>query len=225
MNKKISVILTAAGNGSRIGKHKILMLIKGKPLIWYTLKHFSRVKKIDEIIVVAKQEDFKKLHSIAKDVGVSIKTVEGGSERIISEYNGIIASKGDLILAHDGCRPFPPPHVIESVIDAVLKYPAVTVGVHPTTSVKYSTGAYVKKSFVRKNTWLGQTPQGFKREIILNALKRAIKRKYFIPTDDAELVANMGIRVRIVEGDEVNIKVTQPNDVYIAERILEVYKA
>ncbi|OGK63081.1 hypothetical protein A2334_00390 [Candidatus Roizmanbacteria bacterium RIFOXYB2_FULL_38_10] len=225
MNKTISVILTAAGNGSRIGAHKILMLIKGKPLIWYTLKHFSRVERVDETIVVAKQEDFEKLHSIAKDAGISIKTVKGGSERIISEYNGVMASKGDFIITHDGCRPFPPKRVIENVISAVIKYPAVTVGVHPTTSIKYSTGSYIQKSLTRKYTYMGQTPQGFRRNIIINALKKNIKKKFYIPTDDAELVANMGIKVRIVQGDEVNIKVTHPKDVFIAEKILEVYKA
>jgi 2-C-methyl-D-erythritol 4-phosphate cytidylyltransferase len=225
MNKTISAVLTAAGNGSRIGVHKILMLIKGKPLIWYTMKHFSKVKRIDEIIVVAKKEDFEKLHSIAKDVGISIKTVQGGNERIISEYNGILASKGDFIITHDGCRPFPPPHVIENVIDAVLKHSAVVVGVNPTTSVKYSTGPHVQKSLARKHTWMAQTPQGFKREIIINALKKAIENKYSTPTDDAELVANTGTKVFIVQGDEVNIKVTHPNDVFIAERILEIYKA
>lgn len=224
MNKTVSVVITAAGNGARMGVHKILMLIKGKPLIWYTLRQFKQAKHIDEIVIASKKEDIMSFERILQEMNMKAKIVLGGSERIVSEYNGIMSSRGDFIITHDGCRPFPPVLLINTLVESVIKYGAAMTAVNPTATVKYSKGKYIQSSFPRKHTWIAQTPQGFKRKIILKALKKAIKNKYHVATDDSELVSTLGVKIRIVPGDDMNIKVTYPKDIYIAEKILEVGK-
>lgn len=223
MKDIISIIITAAGNGTRMGTHKILMPINGNPVLWHTLSRFKKAQAVDEIVVVAKKEDIATFKKIAANLKVKIKITLGGKERIQSLLNGIKASTGKIIITHDGCRPFTPVKLINGLIQKTKLYGAAMTAINPTATVKYGEKEYIEKSFSRKNTWIAQTPQGFKRDIILKAVKTAVKNGYFVPTDDSELVIKYtGVKVYIVPGDDINIKITYPKDIYIAEKILEV---
>lgn len=218
----ISVVLTCAGNGTRFGKNKILSQINGKTVLEMTVSQFQKSKKIDEIIVVAKKHDFKIYRDILKKRGLKARLVEGGKERIISAYNGVKAAKGEIVIIHDGVRPLTPVWLIDKVAETSKKYRAVIPAVTPTTTIKYAReDLLIKKSLSRVETWLSQTPQGFRRELILRAYKKAIEERCFTPTDDSELVTKLGEEVRIVQGDYCNIKITFPLDLAIAERLIE----
>lgn len=225
MKDKVSVVITAAGNGTRMKTHKILMPINGKSVLWHTLSKFKESKLINEIIVVAKKEDINSFNKIAHDLEIKIKVTLGGGERVESLLNGISASSGTIIITHDGCRPFTPVKLIDELINETIKHGAAMTAVNPTATVKYSKEGFIENSFSRKDTWIAQTPQGFKRDIILRAAKLAVENGNFVPTDDSELVVKYtGVKVYIVPGDDINIKITYPKDTYIAEKILEVQK-
>lgn len=225
MKDKVSVVITAAGNGTRMKTHKILMPINGKSVLWHTLSMFKKSSFIDEIIVVAKEEDVKAFEKIAQNLNVKIKIALGGEERIESLLSGINASTGTIIITHDGCRPFTPVTLIDELIKMTKEHGAAMTAVNPTATIKYSKNGFIENSFSRKDTWIAQTPQGFKRGIILRAAKLAVENKNFVPTDDSELVVKYtGVKVYIVPGDDINIKITYPKDTYIAEKILEVQK-
>jgi len=225
MKNIVSAVITAAGNGTRMKTHKILMPINGKSVLWHTLSRFKKSRLIDEIVVVAKKEDVKSFEKIAQDLKIKIKIALGGTERVESLLNGIKSSRGTIIITHDGCRPFTPVKLIDEIIKKTILYGAAMTATNPTATVKYGREGYIEKSFSRKNTWIAQTPQGFKRDIILQATELAIKNKYLVPTDDSELVAKYAkVKVYIVPGDDINIKITYPKDTYIAEKILEVQK-
>jgi len=221
----ISAVLTCAGNGTRFGKNKIISLIKGKAVLVRTVEQFKKAKTIDEIIVVAKRHDFELYQNLLDQAKLKVKMVEGGEERIISAYNGVIAAKGEIIITHDGVRPLVSPDLIDKVALAVKKYKAVIAGVPTTTTIKHiQKNLTVKKSLLRTETWMSQTPQGFQKKLLLKAYKKAIDDKYFVPTDDSELVGRLGIKIKIMEGDQRNIKITFPLDLIIAEGLLETFK-
>lgn len=215
-----SVVITAAGNSTRFGENKLLLEIAGKPIIVRTVEQFAGCGQIDEIIVATRKQDIPHYQGLFKKYDLTVKVVEGGAERIESMYNGAKASSGDIILTHDGARPFTPIWLINHLIQAVEEYGAAMTAVSPTATIKCAENdLLIRNSLPRANTWIAQTPQGFRRDILLNALESAINQKYFVATDDSEIVSRHGYPVKIVPGDPVNMKVTVRSDFVIATEL------
>lgn len=213
-----SVVITAAGNSSRFGENKLLLEIAGKPVIARTVEQFMECPGIDEIIIATRKQDIPLYQNLFKDG--SIKVIEGGKERIESTYNGVKASQGDIIITHDGARPLTPPKLIQQLIQAIEEHGAAMTAVPPVATIKYAEAdLIIQRSLPRATTWIAQTPQGFKRAILLHALESAIHLKYFVATDDSEIVSMQGYPVKIVPGDPVNIKVTVKSDLVIANEL------
>ena len=226
----ISVIITGAGNGSRFGCDKLLTPIEKKPLIVRTVEQFDKVNKINEIIVVTQKNKIKELNQIFKKNNLKVTLVEGGKTRYISAYNGIKHCRGKYVVIHDGARPLTPTKIIDRVCDEVIKHHAVITAVEAYTSVKITkctlsmknpSDLFVEKNLKRSKTWLAQTPQAYKKDIIYAAYEKAIATNSN-GMDDSELVGATGIKVKIIPGDTVNMKVTYPLDMIIAR---ELYKA
>lgn len=218
----ISVVITAAGNSTRFGENKLLLDIGGKPLIIRTVEQFAKCTKINEIIVSTRKQDIPAYESLFEKYNLEVKVVEGGIERIESIYNGIKASRGDIILTHDGARPLTPVWLIEALIKAVEENGAAMTAVPPTATVKFAEDdLMIQHSLARETTWIAQTPQGFTREILISSMESAINKKYYIATDDSEIVALQGHKVKIVPGDDSNIKVTHKSDIIIANEIFK----
>lgn len=216
----ISAIITAAGNGTRFGRNKMIAELDGETVLIKTVRQFSASKFVDEIIICAKKHDFGIYRELLKKAGLTAFLVEGGEERVVSAYNGVLKAKGDFIVVHDGVRPFVPVVIIDRVCEAVKKYNAVMTAVPPTATIKYATDSIIEKSFPRAVTWVAQTPQAFRRDIILKAYKNAIDHKYLIATDDSDLVMSIGEKVKIIEGDPVNVKITFPVDLVMAQGLM-----
>lgn len=217
-----SVVITAAGNSTRFGENKLLLEIAGKPIIIRTVEQFAKCHLIDEIIVATRKQDILYYQELFKKSDLNVKVVEGGSERIESMYNGSRASCGEIILTHDGARPLTPVWLIDNLIQAVEKYGAAMTAIPPTATIKHAEAdLLIRCSLPRATTWIAQTPQGFKRDILLNSLESAINQKYFVATDDSEIVAMHGHQVKIVPGDPVNIKVTVKSDLVIAAELFK----
>jgi 2-C-methyl-D-erythritol 4-phosphate cytidylyltransferase len=219
----ISALITAAGSSSRYGKNKMLESIQGKPLLIRTLERFLACGEIEEIIVTARNSDKKTYEELTGTLDI-VKIVTGGKQRIESLLNALNASSGDILITHDGARPLVTPGLIEELISWVKKTGAAMTAVHPTATVKLTDNQSMKivGTLPRAKTWIAQTPQGYNRNILKQAMEKAVREKYFVPTDDSEIVARMTAHdIVVVPGDHSNIKVTHRSDIVIANELFE----
>lgn len=226
-NKKTfcSAVIVAAGNSQRMGKDKILMPLNGKPVIAYTLEAFQKSEQIDEIIVVTKLDNLAAVADICNEYGISktSKVICGGKTRAESSLAGVLAvsEEANLIAVQDGARPFVSTELIERCVTAAESCSAVAPAVSAIDTVRLLN----KKGTVistpdRDLVALIQTPQVFAANVITNALKKAVDKMLPV-TDDCSAVESMGVKVRVVNGDPDNIKLTTARDIFIAERILK----
>ena len=224
----ISVIIAAAGMSNRMGSeiNKQFIFINNKPILAYTIEEFERCKYVDEIIVVAKEDEIdycrKEIIKRYKFNKVS-KIVRGGKERQDSVYNGILAldERTTIVLSHDGARPFVKPQNIIDGIEGAIKYGACVIGVPVKDTIKVvGQDKDIDKTPKRDVLWAAQTPQCFKKNIIMKGYRKAIEDG-FVGTDDSVMVERLGIDVKMIMGSYENIKITTPEDLIIAESILK----
>lgn len=223
----ISSIILAGGKGKRMGSaiSKQFIDIKGKPIIYYTLKKFSENKKIDNIIVVLPEDEVKYFkENILKKYELRInKIVIGGKERQDSVYNALKSLKNsstDIVLIHDGARPFISERIINEGIKFAEIYGAAAPGVMPKDTIKVKN----EKNFSvdtpnRANLVSIQTPQVFKFDEILECHEK-IRYNGEMVTDDTMVVEKYGYSVYLYDGEYTNIKVTTPEDLILAERLI-----
>ncbi|MFQ7597584.1 2-C-methyl-D-erythritol 4-phosphate cytidylyltransferase [uncultured Clostridium sp.] len=223
----ISAIILAGGKGKRMRSaiSKQFIDIKGKPIIYYTLKKFSENKKIDNIIVVLPEDEVKYFkENILKKYELRInKIVIGGKERQDSVYNSLKSLKNsstDIVLIHDGARPFISERIINEGIKFAEIYGAAAPGVMPKDTIKVKN----EKNFSvdtpnRANLVSIQTPQVFKFDEILECHEK-IRYNGEKVTDDTMVVEKYGYSVYLYDGEYTNIKVTTPEDLILAERLI-----
>ena len=217
---KTGTIIVAAGQGKRFGGKKQFYVIKNKPVFLWSLEKF--IPFSDFIVLVLPKEDIKKTEKILtrfshiKKFKEKIKLVAGGKHRYDSVRNGLahIPKECKIICIHDGVRPFVKSGEISDCISSAKKYGAAICAIPATDTVKLSTkDGFVDKTIDRNFVWLVQTPQVFKREIILKAYKKFGKKIPENITDDSGLVELAGFKVKIVKGSVSNIKITTKEDV------------
>ncbi|GCD84689.1 2-C-methyl-D-erythritol 4-phosphate cytidylyltransferase [Parageobacillus thermoglucosidasius] len=218
------VVIPAAGQGKRMkaGMNKQLIELRNEPLIVRTLKVFENDEWCRGIIVVineAERTQFEQLFSrfhIKKITAV----VGGGKERQHSVYNGLRAVKNsDIVLIHDGARPFVTIEQIHELVNEAKEHGAAIPAVRVKDTIKKVCDQFVEGTVERSGLWAVQTPQAFHVSLVLRAHEQAQKDGY-IGTDDASLVERIGGKVKIIEGDYRNIKLTTPDDLLFAEVIL-----
>ena len=227
----VTVIFPAAGLSRRMKNslgnvtNKNFLEIGGESVLLRTLKTFSKSARITNfIVVVAKDEieDAEKILSSEKNLK-SWQIVEGGSERQFSIANGLkfIPQNTEIILVHDAARPLVTLQTVEKVIDAAEKFGGAIAAVPAKNTIKFIDAEnFVKNTPPRSELVEVQTPQGFRKEILLRAYKKA-EEENFLGTDDASLVERLGEKIKIVESDYKNIKITTPEDIKIAESFLQ----
>lgn len=224
---KNTVIILGAGKGTRMKKdlNKQYLMLKNKPILAQTIEVFEKCPYIDEIILVINENDYElyKKNILRKyKFKKIVKTINGGEERQNSVYNGLLAIHKDteIVIIHDGARPLVTSSVIEKCIKNAAEYGAVSTGVPIKETIKIITEHnYVDHTPQREKVWITQTPQAFKTKIIKEAHEKAIEDQ-MLGTDDAMLVERMGLKVKMVESDYENIKITTPEDLITAEAIL-----
>lgn len=223
MNEKnVSVIIAAAGVGSRMGAkiNKQFLTLGGIPVLVRTLKIFSEWNHTGEIIISAKKEEILKVkelvcrHSIKK-----AKVICGGDTRQKSVFNALKEAKKDYVFIHDGARPFVTPKCLDNLFFALEKYGAATLGIIPKDTVVFADKDGFLSSAPKRETLRNmQTPQCFKTDEILAAHKNAEEQKAEF-TDDCSLFSAYGGKVFIADGEETNIKITISKDLDLAEKI------
>ncbi len=224
----VSVIIAAAGMSNRMGSkiNKQFIWIEGKPILAHTIEKFEKCRYVDEIIIVTKEEEIeycrKEIVKKYKFKKIN-KIVRGGKERQHSVYNGILAldKKTDIVLTHDGARPFVEIKNIEDGIKGVVDFGPCVIGVPVTDTIKVvGEDKKVESTPKRSSLWAAQTPQCFPKNILVDSYRKAIKEGY-LATDDSSIVENGGYDVKMVMGNYKNIKITTPEDIIVAESLFK----
>ena len=221
----ISAIVLAGGRGKRMNYHKSKQFIeiKGKPVLVYTLEKFIYNKSIDEVILVLPEDevDYCKKEVLQRYSLKVDRIVIGGKERQDSVFNALEAmEKADIVLIHDGARPFINEKIIEEGIKYANIYGAAAPGVTPKDTIKVKNEDNISVDTPDRNMLVAvQTPQCFKYDEIYQC-HRKIKEENAIVTDDTSVVERCGHKVYLYEGDYTNIKITTPEDLILAERLI-----
>lgn len=225
---KVIALIPAAGMGRRMGAgiNKQYLLVAGKPIIAHTLSIFQGMAGVDEVYLVIPADEipYCREHVVERYGLTKVrKIVPGGAERQHSVLNGLRAlvdvADGDVILIHDGVRPFVPKTVIEQAVSAATVHDGALVAVPAKDTIKLVSEGIVTDTPPRERLWLAQTPQAFRYGIILRAHEDAAAAGC-LGTDDASLVERLGLKVHVVPGDYRNIKITTPEDMQLAEAFL-----
>ncbi|WP_265446590.1 2-C-methyl-D-erythritol 4-phosphate cytidylyltransferase [Acetivibrio straminisolvens] len=229
-DRKISVsaVVVAAGKGTRMNMdiNKQYIKVGGIPVLARTLKVFEDCPLIDEVVLVVNNNDmFYCKENVVEAYGLKkVKMlVAGGAQRQDSVYNGLLQvnSESDIIIIHDGARPFINEEIIENCIEAAKEYGASTAAVPVKDTIKSADSeGFAKETLERSTLWAIQTPQAFLRDIIMKAHKKASDEGFY-GTDDTVLAERMGIRTKLVMGSYNNIKITTREDLTFAEALIE----
>ena len=226
---KTTAIVLAGGSGSRMKTKtkKQYLLVEGKPVLWYSLHTFEESPLIDAVILVcgageeaACREQFVEKFGFRKVEAI----VAGGKERYHSVHAGLLAAHGcDLVLIHDGARPFVDGMMLQRVMDCLATHPACVVGMPVKDTIKIvDDNCYAVSTPPRSSMWQIQTPQCFITKEIKEAYRKMMEAKDDSVTDDGMVMETYGIRgVRMIKGSYENIKITTPEDMLLGEAILK----
>ena len=226
MGDKASAIVLAAGSGSRMNSKikKQFMLLKGKPVLWYSLFEFEK-SNVEQIVLVTAEEDIEYCRKeIVEKYNFNKVTdiISGGNERYHSVYNGLSKVNGDIVLIHDGARPLINQNIIQKCIAQTKESGACVVGVPVKDTIKMvSEEMFIETTPDRNRLWITQTPQSFERELVQSAYDKMLNNEIGNITDDAMVVEKYADkRVKFIYGDYTNIKITTPDDIRVAEIFL-----
>ena len=222
----VSVIFPAAGAGRRMkaGRNKVFLELSGVPILLRSLQRFSAVPAVAELIVVVAEDETASVEALlAGAQGLKPRRVTaGGAELQYSIANGMkrLAASSDIVLVHDAARPLVSFETIEAVIRAANEKGAAIAAVRAKNTIKaVGEGGRVEATPPREGLWEVQTPQGFRRDLLERAYEKAAQDG-FLGTDDASLVERLGEAVFVVESDYGNLKITTPEDLWLAEALL-----
>lgn len=227
--KKIAAIIVAGGSGKRMGSPVKKQFIKllDKEVLAYTIEAFQQVEEIQDIIVVTGEEDIDKVkQEIVQRYHFSKvrQVVAGGKERQDSVYQGLLAvdKQAEYVMIHDGARPFISQALLKQAIEQTIAYEATIVAVPVKDTIKK---VCLKENTVeetpkRETLYLAQTPQSFKKELLMKAYQFA-KENNLTVTDDSSIVEAYGHPVHVILGEYTNIKITTPEDLLLGESFLK----
>ena len=217
MAKRAAVVIVCAGAGRRLGyKDKATLKLEDRPLFCKSIKAFEKIKQIKQIVLVLQKKNFFLARKYTKGKKVSLAL--GGKERKDSVYNGLSALDKDIevVLIHDGARPFVSKKVVTRMLSELKSHDAVICGIRAPDTVKLLKGSFVKKTLKREDIFLAQTPQGFRKDLLLSAYRKFGRRNL---TDDSQFIELAGKKVKVIEGDSSNFKITYLKDLKLAKAI------
>jgi 2-C-methyl-D-erythritol 4-phosphate cytidylyltransferase len=232
---QVFVILPAAGLGTRMAgaQPKQFLALNGLPILIHSLRAFAAVKRVSAIYVAVRSTEIERVeaqiaeHAAEYGFAGRVRVVEGGDNRQESVSNALAAlaaEPDDIVLVHDAVRPLIDAATIDRTIDAVLEHGAAIVGLPAVDTIKQvertAHGALITSTIPREFVVLAQTPQGFRYGLLQKAFTEATADG-FIGTDEASVVERAGLPVAVVHGSQVNLKITQPGDLELAEFYLQ----
>ena len=221
--KTCGAVIVAAGSASRMGGiDKVMAELGGEPMIKRTVRQFQDCDAISEIVIVTREDLILPITGLCKEMPKVTAVVAGGKSRQESVHLGLnaLSDKVKLAAIHDGARPLITWQVIDRAVRAANTYGAAAPAIAVKDTIKVVQGGIVKETPDRASLQAVQTPQVFDFDLLRGALKKAEQDGAQV-TDDCSAVERLGMSVKIVEGDERNIRVTTPMDLKIAEMLLE----
>ena len=222
LNKKITAVVLVAGNSTRFGqnRNKNSEIVNDKSILSYSINAFDKNEYIDNIIIVIKKDDKEIVEQIINQENTTkkIDIVFGGNSRQESVYNAIRNTKAEIVIIHDGARPAIKQEYINKSIEEMSNFKGVTIGVKSKDTIKITDdNGIVLNTTKRSNTWVVQTPQCFDKKLLLNLHEKYRDTEV---TDDCMLLEKDGHKIKIIEGDYTNIKVTTYEDINIIKEFL-----
>lgn len=221
--KRCGAVIVAAGSASRMGGvDKILAQLNGEPVIVHCVRAFQQCPAIAEIVIVTTQDKVQQIRELCSGFDKLVDVVVGGKSRPESVSNGLdaLTKKMRLAAIHDGARPMVTWELIDRTVRAANTYGAAAPGIPVKDTVKIVSGGLVESTPDRSALQAIQTPQVVDIDLLRGALKKAEDDGVQI-TDDCSAVEYMGMTVKIVQGDERNLKITTPMDLKMAQMLLE----
>ncbi len=231
-SKRVVAVVLGAGQGTRMGQsiNKVFLPINGKPIIVYAIDVFARCSLVDEIMLVAaagEEEQMAKLVHYAQ-CKKAYQIIRGGATRHLSEQCAlevlrprIDAGEVEIVLVHDGARPFISVEKVEQLIHKAREVDGAILAApleEEERIAQVNSEKYIQRSFERQQIWKAQTPQVFRASFLLKAYDQA-NCDHFEGTDTAASVERIGGRVALVESDATNLKITTAEDIFLAERL------
>ncbi len=224
---QVFAILPAAGLGTRMAgpQPKQFLILDGIPILIHSLRAFAAVKRVTAIYVAVRNTEMERVQAQIAEYGFAdrVRVVEGGENRQESVSHALAAlpaGADDIVLVHDAVRPLIDAATIDRTIDAVLEHGAAIVGLPAIDTIKQvertAHGALVTSTIPREVVVLAQTPQGFRFGLLQKVFAEAAADG-FVGTDEASVVERAGLPVAVVHGSQVNLKITQPGDLELAE--------
>ena len=227
---QVFAILPAAGLGTRMAgpQPKQFLSLDGVPILIHSLRAFAAVQRVTAIYVAVRKTELERVEAEVAEYGFAdrVHVVEGGDNRqesVVNALAAVPAEADDVILVHDAVRPLIDTATIDRTIDAVAEYGAAIVGLPAVDTIKQvertAHGALITATIPREFIVLAQTPQGFRYGLLQKAMNEATADG-FVGTDEASVVERAGLPVAVVHGSQVNLKITQPGDLELAEFFL-----
>ncbi|MFM2061128.1 MAG: hypothetical protein RLZZ507_798 [Cyanobacteriota bacterium] len=220
------LLIPAAGSGKRMGadRNKLLLQVRSKTLIAWTLLAAEAASAISWIGIISQPHDWDDFKAILADLKLSkpVEFIPGGSTRQESVYNGLLAlpEAAEQVLIHDGARCLATPDLLNACAEAIRHCPGLIAAIPVKDTIKVvDENGIIESTPNREQLWAAQTPQGFNVKLLKECHAEGVRQGWEV-TDDAALFERCGIEVRIVPGEETNLKVTTPQDLAIAEFIL-----
>jgi 2-C-methyl-D-erythritol 4-phosphate cytidylyltransferase len=222
----VHLLIPAAGTGKRMGgtRNKLLLQVRSQPIIAWTLKAAAAASTIKWIGIISQPVDWSDFKAIVADLNLTkpVEFIPGGSSRQESVYNGLQAlpANAEQVLIHDGARCLVTPNLLNSCAQAIQQCSGLIAAVPVKDTIKVvDEHGIIQSTPDRQQLWAAQTPQGFNVKLLKQCHAQGLRQGWEV-TDDAALFERCGIEVRIVPGEETNLKVTTPQDLAMAEFIL-----
>ena len=228
---KASAIIVAAGSGVRLGSGvpKAFVKIGGRTMLSYSLGAVAQVNSIGEVVITVPEgfESAARAEAAAAGLGVPLKITPGGSERqdSVRIALGLTSSESELVIIHDAARPLATPAIFQACLEAAERAGGAIAAIPVADTLKRvaDSDSAITATVARTGLWQAQTPQAFRRDLLVAAHRRAVSDAV-VATDDADLVERTGVRVEVVLGSTANLKITTPPDLAIVEAILAAHK-
>lgn len=226
-----TAVIVAAGKGKRMGTElsKQFLPLCGKEILAHTVEKFEKAEKIRDIILVTGEDSLQDVQEMTQEYGwEKIRSIiAGGKERQDSVWNGLqeVAADAEIVLIHDGVRPFVTEDILNLSMETAMEMGGCVAGVPAKDTIKVCNSENIAVDTPDRSTlWQIQTPQTFRRELIMKAYMQA-KEDGFVGTDDASLAEYSGYPVKVIMGSYRNIKITTKEDLLIGEAFLKEERA
>lgn len=226
-----TAVIVAAGKGKRMGTElsKQFLPLCGKEILAHTVEKFEKAEKIRDIILVTGEDSLQDVQDMTQEYGwKKIRSIiAGGKERQDSVWNGLqeVAADAEIVLIHDGVRPFVTEDILNLSMETAMEMGGCVAGVPAKDTIKVCNSENIAVDTPDRSTlWQIQTPQTFRRELIMKAYMQA-KEDGFVGTDDASLAEYSGYPVKVIMGSYRNIKITTKEDLLIGEAFLKEERA